>query len=47
MNSREKINCVLKNGQPNLLPVDFGSSPTTGIHVNIIYKLRQWYGLDS
>ena len=47
MNSRGRILKTLQHQQPDKLPVDFGSSPTTGIHVSLIYKLRQHYGLDK
>ena len=47
MNSRERIRSVLAHKQPDKLPVDFGSSQATGIHVHIVYKLRQYYGLDK
>lgn len=47
MNSRDRINCVINHKQPDILPVDFGGSTTTGIHVCIVYKLRQYYGLDK
>ena len=47
MKSRERIKTALVHKQPDILPVDFGSSPTTGIHVSVVYKLRQHYGLDK
>lgn len=47
MDSRKRILTTLEHKQPDKLPVDFGSSPTTGIHVSIVYKLRQYYGLDD
>lgn len=47
MNPRERIRSTLAHKQPDILPVDFGSSPTTGIHISVIYKLRQHYGLDK
>jgi len=47
MISRERIKCTLDHKQPDKLPVDFGSSPTTGIHVSVVYRLRQHYGLDK
>ncbi len=33
--------------EPDRLAIDFGSLPVTGIHVSVIYKLRQYFGLDS
>ena len=46
MNSRERIKCTIDHKQPDKLPVDLGSSPTTGIHVTNVYRLRQYYSLD-
>ena len=47
MTSRERIISTISHEQPDKLPVDFGSTPVTGMHVSIVYKLRQHYGLDS
>jgi len=47
MKSRERIKETLRHKQPDILPVDFGSGLTTGIHVSTIYRLRQYYGLDD
>jgi len=47
MNSRERIKQTLQHKQSDKLPVDFGSTMITGIHVSMIYKLRQYYGLDK
>jgi len=45
--SRERIKCTLAHRQPNKLPVDLGSSHTTGIHITNVYRLRQYYNLDK
>ncbi len=47
MNSRERINTTLNHKTPDKLPVDFGGTTTTGIHVSVVYKIRQYYGLDE
>ena len=47
MNSRERIISALNFNEPDKLPVDFGGMPTTGIHVSMVYKLRQRFGLDK
>ncbi len=47
MNSRERIKAALAHRQPDKLPIDFGGTLVTGIHVSMVYKLRQYYGLDS
>jgi hypothetical protein len=47
MTSRERVRCSLNHREPDRIPVDFGASPTTGIHVGVVYRLRQAYGLDA
>jgi len=47
MNSRERIKTALSHRQPDRIPVDFGSTAVTGIHVRIVEKLRQHFGLDD
>ena len=47
MNSRERILTTCNHKQPDKLPVDFGGGFQTGIHVSVVYKLRQALGLDS
>jgi hypothetical protein len=47
MTSRERIVATCKHKQPDKLPVDFGGGFQTGIHVSIVYKLRQALGLDK
>ena len=44
---RERIKIAIEHKQPDKLPIDFGSTTMTGIHVSIVYKLRQYYGLDD
>ena len=46
MTSRERILTTCAHRQPDKLPVDFGGGFQTGIHVSIVYKLRQALGLD-
>jgi len=45
MTSRERILETLSHHLPDRIPVDFGSTPVTGIHVRIIDKLRDFFGL--
>jgi len=47
MNSRERIRKAINNMETDILPIDFGGTPVTGMHVSIVYKLRQLYGLDK
>ncbi|MBL7221924.1 MAG: methyltransferase [Phycisphaerae bacterium] len=46
MTSRERIDAVLHGKAPDVLPVDFGGGFQTGLHVSIVYQLRQALGLD-
>jgi Uroporphyrinogen decarboxylase (URO-D) len=46
MNSREKVRKAL-NHEAGPVPVDFGSTPVTGIHVSCVAALRDHYGLPA
>jgi hypothetical protein len=46
MTSRERIITACAHRQPDKLPVDFGGGFQTGIHVSMVYQLRQALGLD-
>ncbi len=46
MNSRERIQTTLNHQEPDRVPLDLGASPTTGMHVSSVYKLRQALRLD-
>jgi len=47
MTSRERIHAALNHKQPDRVPVDFGSTPVSGIAVGTVYRLRQALNLDS
>ncbi len=47
MKSKERVIAALNHRQPDKIPVDFGGTPVTGIHVKIIEELRKHYGLDQ
>jgi hypothetical protein len=47
MNSRERIAATCAHRQPDKLAVDFGGGFQTGIHVSMVYQLRQALGLDK
>jgi hypothetical protein len=47
MNSRERVAHALNNRQPDYVPMDFGSSMVTGMHVSVVFQLRQALGLDE
>jgi len=46
MTSRERIIKSLSHQSPDRIPVDFGSTAVTGIHVRIVEKLREYFGLE-
>lgn len=47
MNSRERIATACRHQTPDKLPVDFGGGMQTGLHVTVVYRLRQALGLDK
>lgn len=46
MTSRERIDAVLRGGVPDQVPCDFGGCSVTGMHVSVVYALRQALRLD-
>jgi hypothetical protein len=46
MTSRERIQTTCAHREPDRLAVDFGGGFQTGIHVSVVYQLRQALGLD-
>jgi hypothetical protein len=47
MTSRERIEATTNHREPDQLAVDFGGGFQTGIHVSVVYQLRQKLGLDK
>jgi hypothetical protein len=47
MTSRERVLASLNHREPDAVPVDFGSTAVTGIHINAIVALRDFYGLEK
>jgi len=47
MTSRERIQTTCAHCEPDRLAVDFGGGFQTGIHVSVVYQLRQALGLDA
>jgi|ERR1035437_640223 hypothetical protein len=45
--SRQRLLDAMNHRQPDRVPVDFGASPVTGIHVSCIAALRGHFGLDK
>jgi len=46
MNSRERVKAAVNHQQPDLVPLDLGATPVSGMHASSIYLLRQALGLD-
>jgi len=47
MTSRERVMVALEHREPDRIPVDFGSTFVTGMHVSVVAELRRYYGLES
>lgn len=47
MKSKERVLAALRHEEPDRIPVDFGSTAVTGIHVLAVERLREYYGLES
>lgn len=46
MNSRQRVEAALNHQQPDRVPLDLGATPTSGMHVSSVYRLRQALELD-
>ena len=46
MTSRERVQKALNHEAPDRVPVDFGSTAVTGMHVSCVEALREHYGLE-
>jgi uroporphyrinogen-III decarboxylase len=46
MTSRERVLAALSHREPDRVPVDFGSTAVTGIHVSVVADLRDRLGLN-
>lgn len=47
MTSRERVTAALQHEVSDRVPVDFGGSAVTGIHVSCVTALREHYGLEK
>ena len=47
MNSKERVLSALNHKQPDKVPMDFGATAVTGIHVTCVAELRDHYGLEK
>jgi len=47
MKSKELIQQALLHRETNQIPVDFGATSVTGIHVKVVEQLRTYFGLEK
>jgi Uroporphyrinogen decarboxylase (URO-D) len=47
MTSRERVLSALSHREPDRVPMDFGSTGVTGVHVSCIAALRDYFGLEK
>jgi uroporphyrinogen-III decarboxylase len=47
MTSRERVLAALNHRQPDCVPVDFGATAVTGMHVSCVAALRERLGLEK
>ena len=47
LSSRDRVRVTLNHQEPDRVPLDLGGSLGTGMHVSIVYQLRQALGLDK
>jgi hypothetical protein len=46
MTCRDRVRTTLDHRQPDRIPIDFGGTAVTGIHVSVVAALRDHYGLE-
>ena len=47
MRHKERILAALRHQEPDAVPIDFGATAVTGIHVSCVAALRDYYGLEK
>lgn len=47
MTSRERVRLALDHKEPDHVPLDLGASAVTGMHVSMVYRLRQALGVGK
>ena len=45
--SRDRLITTLSHQQPDRIPIDFGGTAVTGMHVSCVAGLREYYGLEQ
>lgn len=46
MTSKERVRAAVNHTQPDKVPVDFGATAVTGMHITVVEALRRHFGLD-
>jgi hypothetical protein len=47
MTSKQRVVTALAHGTPDRVPIDFGGTMVTGVHVSVVAELRDYYGLEK
>ena len=47
MTSKERVLTSLAHRQPDCVPIDFGGTFVTGLHVSCVSALREYFGLEK
>ncbi len=47
MTSKQRVQCAFAHKQPDKVPIDFGGMSCSQMHVTIVQKLREYYGLEK
>jgi uroporphyrinogen-III decarboxylase len=47
MTSKERVIAAINHREPDRLPIDFGGTAVTGVHVSCVAALRDFYGLEK
>lgn len=47
MLSKQRVLAALSHKNPDCIPIDFGSTAVTGMHVSCVKALRDYYGLEK
>jgi len=47
LTSRERLATTLNHKEPDRIPIDFGATAVTGIHVSCVAALRDYFGLEK
>jgi len=45
--SRERLIATLNHKEPDRIPIDFGGTAVTGVHVSCVAALRDYFGLEK